>query len=568
MAASADQRDRKRTSHGDAQSGEVAALQPIDERRVGLLDRPALEQRRGQRRDRRQREQQRAPQRERVRQRDGTEDAPLDPLEREDRHHRRADDRHREQRRPHHLLGGLGDDVGDALRRRLLERQVPVGVLDHDHRPLQQDAEVDRAHRQQIRRHPRVVEAHERGQQRERHHHRHRQRADHRAQKQPDDDADQRDPLDHVVRHRGQRRVDETGAVVERHDAHAGRQQLVVDLRHRLVQAAQHLLRVLPAAQQDGPFDRINRVGARHRPAARGVRLDHLRDGAHQDRRAARRLDHRVADVGGRLQIAAAAHHQLRLAELQVPARSRAVGRCDRVDHVLERDARVAQPARIGEHVPLLLEAAEADHVGDAGRAHQPLRHHPVLPAPQLAGRSPIALERVLVDLSDRRVVRPEVRRDALGHLGVGQPFGHLLACPVDVDVVLEGQDHLRQAERGDRALDQHARGAGQRALDRNRHLLLDLLRRLAGVEGDHHDLDVGDVRERLDFQLGEGDGAEQRQHQRHGERDRAAVNGEVDELVEHGGTGARGRPPTMCTRRARGGRRKITYLRALASQD
>ena len=99
-------------------------------------------------------------------------------------------------------------------------------------------------------------------------------------------------------------------------------------------------------------------------------------------------------------------------------------------------------------------------------------------------GRVAIALQRVLVDLPDRRVVGAEVRLDPVGHLGVGQPLGDLLARQVDVDVVLEGQDHLRQPERGDRSLDQHARRAGQRALDRDGHLLLDLLGGLARDRG------------------------------------------------------------------------------------
>ena len=42
-------------------------------------------------------------------------------------------------------------------------------------------------------------------------------------------------------------------------------------------------------------------------------------------------------------------------------------------------------------------------------------------------------------------------------------------------------------------------------------------------------------------FSLRERDDAEHRQRQRRGERDRAAVNGEVDEPVEHGGAELRG---------------------------
>ena len=118
----------------------------------------------------------------------------------------------------------------------------------------------------------------------------------------------------------------------------------------------------------------------------------------------------------------------------------------------------------------------------------------------------------------------------AVGHVGVGQPLGDLLARPVDVDVVLEGQDHLRQTERRDRPLDQHARRAGQRPLQRDRHPLLDLLRGLAGEEGDDHDLDVGDVGERLDLQVAERQHAEDREREGADQRGRAPADGEVDQ--------------------------------------
>ena len=275
--------------------------------------------------------------------------------------------------------------------------------------------------------------------------------------------------------------------------------------------AAQHLLRVLPAPQQHRPLDRVDRPGARHRPAPRRVRLDHLRDVAHQDRRAAGRLARpccrcRRATAGSRGRARPA---PTRRAAGSRPTSRRSTPPTASIRSFSVRPALRSRPGSASTWYsfwkpPKLTTSATP------GARIRCLRHHPVLPAAQLAGRVAVALQRVLVDLPDRRVVRPEVRRDAVGHLGVGQPFGHLLPRPVDVDVVLEGQDHLRQPERRDRPLDQHARRAGQRPLDRDGHLLLDLLRRLAGVEGDHHDLDVGDVRERLDLQLAERDDAEQ----------------------------------------------------------
>ncbi len=175
----------------------------------------------------------------------------------------------------------------------------------------------------------------------------------------------------------------------------------------RLVHGAQHLLRVLPAAQQHRPLDRVDR--AARAPPPRAAACTPRPPARRCAPGSACRRSPRTTVFSmsrGRLQVAAAAHDQLGLAELQVAARRRAVRRRDRVDQVLQREAGVAQPARVGEHVVLLLEAAEADHVGDAGRAHQVLRDDPVLPAAQLAGRVAVALQRVLVDLPDRRVVR------------------------------------------------------------------------------------------------------------------------------------------------------------------
>ena len=146
----------------------------------------------------------------------------------------------------------------------------------------------------------------------------------------------------------------------------------------------------------------------------------------------------------------------------------------------------------------------------------------------------PIALERVLVDLADGGVVRSERRRDAVRHLRVGQPFGDLLSREVDVDVILERHDDLRQAERRDRALHQRVRHADQGALDGNGDLLFHLLRRLSGEERDDHHLDVGDVRKSLDFETGECVDAEQQERNREEEGCDAPVDSKNDQAFEH----------------------------------
>ncbi len=218
-------------------------------------------------------------------------------------------------------------------------------------------------------------------------------------------------------------------------------------------------LRVLAAAQQDRPLDRVDRLAARDRAAPRRVASTTL---------ATLRTSTGVPLVAlttvfsmsvGRAQVAAPAHDELALA---VAAGSRPRWRRSTPTTAsirsLQREPVRAQLRRVGEDVVLLLEAAEADHVGDARRRASGASRRPS-PASCAArsacgDRSPACTG---------RPARPACRWgracgvDAVGHLGVGQPLGDLLAREVDVDVVLEGDDHLRQAERGDRPLDQHA---------------------------------------------------------------------------------------------------------------
>ncbi len=169
-----------------------------------------------------------------------------------------------------------------------------------------------------------------------------------------------------------------------------------------------------------------------------------------------------------------------------------------------------AELQRIGQHVPLFLEAAEAHHVGDAGHRFELPGDHPILPASKLARRVVVALQGVLVHLSHRGIVGPQIGAHTIGQLGIAQPLGDLLAREVNIDVVLEGDDDLGEPERRDGPLHQRIGRADQGALDGDGDLLLDLLGSLPGVEGDDHDLDVGHVGEGLNLELAEGEDAEE----------------------------------------------------------
>ena len=100
------------------------------------------------------------------------EDAALVALQREDRHVRRDDDQHREQRRPPDFGRRLEDRSACTRRRRSV--RVPRSASrrntfsTHDHRAIHDDAEIHRAERKQVGGNAAQVQAEERAEQRER----------------------------------------------------------------------------------------------------------------------------------------------------------------------------------------------------------------------------------------------------------------------------------------------------------------------------------------------------------------------------------------------------------------
>ena len=216
---------------------------------------------------------------------------------------------------PEHLLRCLGDDGRHVLRLLRVLGQVTIRVLDEDDRAVEEDAEVDRPQREEVRRDARVIQTDERRKERQRHRDRDGEGSAECAQKEPQNERHERGTLEHVVRNGRERRVDQARAVVERRDGHPFGEDVVVDSVDVLVDAVEHVARVLTASQQDRAFDRVIGVAARHRAAPRRVALDDAGDVSDEDRRAVLDRDDGVLDVLGRLQVAARPDHELALAE-------------------------------------------------------------------------------------------------------------------------------------------------------------------------------------------------------------------------------------------------------------
>ena len=385
-------------------------------------------------------------------------------------------------------------------------RQAPRHVLDHDHRPVDDDPEVDRAQGEEVRGEAAELEIEKRAEQRERDDERHHQRGAETHQEDAHHEHDEERAEHQVVRHGGERAPHQPGAVVEGVDADAGREDAVVQLLDLGVQRVEDHGRVLPPAHEHDALDRLGlAVAGHHAAAGEGADRD-ARQVADADRDAAARRHHHLLDVPGAGERAEAAHHVLLLAVLDVVAAGVGVRAPERLVHLVQRDAARLQLLGVDLHLVLLHEAAEGDHVGDARHLLQMPLHHPVLELAQLHRRVTVADQRVAVDLAGRGRERAERRLHALGDVHLRQALARLLAGEVEVGAVVEGEHDEGEAEEGEGV---HAHEPGEPVhllLDRERHLPLDLLRGVAGEEGDDLDLRVGQLGEGLDGQVPEGD--------------------------------------------------------------
>ena len=112
-------------------------------------------------------------------------------------------------------------------------------VLHQDHGTVDDDAEVHRAHGEQVRGHTAHLEIEERGEQGEGYDRGDDQRGLNGKQEQEQDDHDQHRTLDEVAEHGLEGGVDELGAIVEGRNLDAARQNPLVDRRDPLPQCAQ-----------------------------------------------------------------------------------------------------------------------------------------------------------------------------------------------------------------------------------------------------------------------------------------------------------------------------------------
>ena len=376
----------------------------------------------------------------------------LHPFEREDRQENHHDDEDGENQRLQHLGAGLRHDSAPVCTRFGLA-QTPVGVLHHDHRPVDHhaDGDGDPAQRHQIGRNVEQTHRDQREPDREgdgRHHDQTRPPA---AQEGEQDNRNQQGALPERRRHGRDRGTDQFGLVVIGYRLDALGQGLV-DAVQPVVDAADHFIGIRPDQLEHQPGNDL--ALAVHRgEALAGCAADFdPGDIPNAHRHAIDDLDDDIAQIVLALGQADGPHCiLLGVLDQELRPGIGVIGLYGR-HHV--RDGEVVAQERLRPHIDLVLpfETAQRENLGHAAHGLQVELHQPVLDGAQFdAVHGAVgAVEEVEEDLSEPGGDRPHGRlAEAVGYVLTCQPetFADELAGPVDIRPVLEIDIHDRQAE-------------------------------------------------------------------------------------------------------------------------
>ena len=424
-----------------AQHRNIDSVQEAHEEGFGLLDMRGQDDR-AQRRRYRKRRKQPARQRIGIGPRHRAEDIALDAAQREQRDKGRDDDRGGEEdrardvgrRRQDRMMLHVHDGVGRnrlelGFREPLGLRQPAEDRLHHDHRGIDDQAEIDRADRQQVGRFAAYHQDADGEEQRKRNGRADDQRAAQIAEEYPLQQHDQADADDHVLQHGPGRGLDQVLAVIDALDMNPGRQDgRAVDPFDQLLHPRDRRRALLAAPHQHDALDDIV-VLVLAGDAEPRLRADrHGGDVLDQDRRSVGRSDHGVGQRIDRPDQSDAAHHRRLLADIDGVAADIDVGVADGLQQLRQCQPVRDQLVEIDLQLVGLGLAAPAGDVDDAGHRAEAALQHPVLQRLEIEHRiigradQPVTID--LADRAERRDLRLGVVQERR-HLR--QPVQHLL---------------------------------------------------------------------------------------------------------------------------------------------
>ncbi len=355
------------------------------------------------------------------------------------------------------------------------------------------------------------------------------------AEEQHQQDDDQHDGLGKRLGDGADGTFHQAAAIVEHLGGHALRQR-GREFGEFLAHAVHHFLGVGAAQAQHQAFHCFA-LAVHGDDAITGQAADaHLRDIADTDRVVAGTGDDDVAHVLQGLDAAFRAHQQRFVAVAEASGAVVAVVRFQRLLQLLHGKSARSEGRVIGHDFEAARQAAERVDVGHAGQGAQGGAYGPVQNGAALFQRDAFAFHGEHEHLAQRGGDRCEAAAGAAGQVAhrVAQPFGDLLARPVDIGAVVEIDGDVGDGIFGDGAQHALVGDAQHLQLDRRDDARFDLFRRHAGRLHDDLHLRGRDIGEGVDGQLAERDDARADQQQReHGDQ-QALGQREFDQSGQH----------------------------------
>ena len=283
-------------------------------------------------------------------------------------------------------------------------------------------------------------------------------------------------------------------------------------------------------------FHGLALTALRHHAVAREIALAHLGNVGNAHARAALGLDDDGAQILHGPDAAFAAHQQHFIAFTQTASAVIAVVFLDGFPQLRGGQAHRGELHWVGNDLERAHLAAQRIDIRHARHRTQGGPDHPVEQATSLLQRHLFGLDGEHEHFAERRRDRRHATADAARQIGtdVGQPFSHLLTCPIDVGGVLKIDRDVDDAVLGHRAQDALVGNAQHLDFDRYGDASFDLLGRHARCFHDDLDLRARYVGKRIDRQVAEGIPARTGQ-QGAGQQDEQALRErELNETGQH----------------------------------
>ncbi len=528
----------------------VQPPQHAHDNRLGLFEFTRQEERAERRRDRERREQA-AGDRIGIGPRHGTEDVAFDARQREQRHEGGHDDRRGKEDRLAHFLARDEDRTELAVKSGARRTRTPVSavrpvgdgsgkmaidVLHHDDGRIDDKAEIDRTHRQEVCGLTANDENGDGEQECE---------GDGRGDDQCASEIAQEDPLHqeyendadgHVLKHGAGGDADEFRAVVDRFDVHAGGQDSrAVDLGDFGFDGADRRHALLAAVHEDDSLHDVVVVVLPRDAEPRFVADGNARHVAQQHGRSVVRSENRVADVVHGPDEAKSANDRRLRPDVQGLAADIDIGVVERLQHLWKREPVAQEFVLVDGDVVGFRLPAPTGHVDHAGHCLEAAFENPVLDRLQIGDRiTRRTLEPIPVDLSDR-TLRRNLRLRPVGKLRqLGQPVGDPLLGLVIGEIVGELNLDVGKTEQGDGADRRDVGNSCHLNFDGHGDVAFDLLGGLSLALGDDFDQGRNGVWIRLDVQFEKADDARAKEQQQENHDKNSLPESESDDRT-HG---------------------------------